>query len=123
MKDKVLIHQRNKAVERVFVKYPEVTKEKPEIIAAVESFTKNNTRVGELLAEVAHPRSVIYSPKHDQLRKMRVAVVRMSGLGVIIATRQGDEPKVQMYKEYKQNAWKGTAWQMCQNALQVAAAL
>ena len=119
MKNIVLDHQRNKSTERVLGNYPEVSLGKPEILTAIENFASNNNRCGELLGELARPRSVIFRPKHDQLRKLRVTTARMAGLGVILATSQQDEPKAGMYKAYKLSVWTGTAWALCQQAIQI----
>lgn len=119
MKNKVLEYQRNKSIERVLGNYPEVSLGKPEILTAIQNFAANDIRIGELLSDLARPRSVIFRPKHDQLKKLRVATARMAGLGVILATSQQNEPKVSMYKAYKLNAWTGTAWALCQQAIQI----
>ena len=118
MKNIVLDYQRNKSTERVLGNYPEVSLGKPEILTAIENFAGNNNRIGELLGDLARPRSVIFRPKHDQLRKLRVATARMAGLGVILATSQQSGPKAGMYKAYKLSAWTGTAWALCQQAIQ-----
>jgi hypothetical protein len=119
MKNTVLEYQRNKSIERVMVDYPEVSAGKPEILTAIETFAGNDIRIGEILSDLAKPRSVIFRPKHDQLRKLRVAVTRMAGMGIILATSQQDEPKAAMYKAYKLSAWSGTAWALNQQAIQI----
>jgi hypothetical protein len=119
MKYSVLDNQRKKAIERSCTNNPEVWESKPEIMAAIETFTGNNTRIGELLAVLARPRSIIFRPKHNQLRSLRVGVSRMAGLGIILATSQQDESKAGMYKAYKLGAWRGTAWALQQKAMQI----
>ncbi len=119
MKNTVLEYQRNKSIERIMVNYPEVSAGKPEILTAIETFAGNDIRIGEILSDLAKPRSVIFRPKHDQLRKLRVAVTRMAGMGIILATSQQDEPKAAMYKAYKLSAWSGTAWALNQQAIQI----
>ena len=119
MKNTVLEYQRNRAIERVMGDNPEVSVGKPEILTAIETFAANDIRIGEILSDLAKPRSVIFRPKHDQLRKLRVAVTRMAGMGIILATSQQDEPKVAMYKAYKLSAWSGTAWALNQQAIQI----
>jgi len=119
MKNTVLEYQRNRAIERVMDENPEVSVGKPEILTAIETFAANDIRIGEILSDLAKPRSVIFRPKHDQLRKLRVAVTRMAGMGIILATSQQDEPKAAMYKAYKLSAWSGTAWALNQQAIQI----
>lgn len=120
MKNIVLDYQRNRSLERVVTNNPEVFTGKPEIIAANVKFAANNNRLGELLADLAHPRSAIFRPKHDLDKKLRKELSRMAGIGILLATRQNDAPKTALYKEYKQNAVDGTSWVLSQKALQVA---
>jgi hypothetical protein len=123
MKYSVLIQQRNVSLERVMTGYPEVSAEKPEILAAIATFGANNLTAAGLLATLAYPRSVLFRPKHIKAKKIRVLLARMAGIGVLMATRQKDEAKAEMYMDYKRKASKGTAWELSQNALQVAASL
>jgi hypothetical protein len=109
MKNIVLDYQRNRSIERVLGNYPEVSLGKPEILTAIDTFVTHNIRIGELLGDLARPRSVVFRPKHDQLRKLRVSMARMAGLGLILATGQLNSPKAAMYKMYKLSAWTGTA--------------
>lgn len=120
MKKIVLYYQRNRSLERVMINNPEVFAEKPEITAAIEKFTANNNRSGDLLADLARPRSIIFLPKSGQERNLRRELSRMAGIGILMATRQNDAPKAAMYMEYKRNASEGTCWILSQKSMQVA---
>jgi hypothetical protein len=119
----ILIHQRNKALQRVNEKYPEVFDKKPEIQAAVASFATNNERITELLAELAFPKPLVYTLKKDQARKLSIALSRKAGIGLLIASRQKDEPKATMYKTYKRVANLSNVWDLYQTSAQVATEL
>lgn len=121
MNNFILILQRNKSVQWVFEKYPEVYEGKTEIEAALETFSANNTRITVITALLARPISVVFGSKKDQAKKLRVSLSRVSGVGMLLATRQNDEPKLNMYKSYKKQASGSSAWDLYHASLQVAA--
>jgi len=123
MNKHVFYYQRNERLMRVMTNNPEASLGKPEIVAANEAFAANNNQCGILLAGLAYPRSVIYRPKQDQQKKLRQMTAIMAGMGMLLATRQKDAPKTDMYKEYKLKASKGPSWELSQHSLQVAGEL
>jgi hypothetical protein len=123
MKYLIAKHLRFKSIHRVIEKYPADFAGNPEILAAIELFAGNNNRIAELLTNLSGPRSLVHSPKVDLKRRVRVSMTRMSGMGILIGTRQNDEPKINMYKAFKQLSWRNTNWVLHQNALKVAAEL
>jgi hypothetical protein len=120
MSNIILLHQRDKAVQRVNDSYPDVYEDKPEAQAATESLAGNNLRMAILIAILARPRPLVYSLKKDQAKRLSKSLSRKAGIGILIATRQKDEPKIAMYKSYKRKASHNSAWDIYQAALAVA---
>ena len=123
MKRFIAILLRFRSIERVKDKYLADFTGNPEILAAILLFAGNNNRIAELLTNLSGPRSLVHSAKVDLKRRVRVSMSRMSGMGVLIGTRLNDEPKIKMYKTFKQLSWSNTNWVLHQNALKVAAEL
>jgi hypothetical protein len=123
MNNFILNHQRNKALQRVNEKYPAVFAGKPEILSANETFAGNNDKISVLIAVLARPRPLVFSPKKDQAVKLAVALSRKAGIGLLLATRQNDIPKINMYKAYKRVVSRSNVWDLYQTSLQVAAEL
>jgi hypothetical protein len=123
MNNNNLYHQRNKALQRVNEKYPEVFEGKPELQAANSTFAGNNERITELNSVLARPRPLVFGPKKDLSQKLAVSLSRKAGIGILIATRQNDVPKLNMYKGYKRAASHNNVWNLYQTSLQVATEL
>jgi len=120
MSIKVLLYQRDKAVQRNNEKYPDVFEDKPEALAATESLKENNLRLAIVFAIFARPRSLVFSLKKDQKKRLTKTLSRLAGIGILIATRQHDEPKLALYQTYKRTAAHNSAWDIYQAALVVA---
>jgi len=116
----VLIHQRDKGVQRVNETYPEVFEENSEALAATESLKGNNIRLAIVVALLSRPRSLVFGVKKSQLKRLANSLSRKAGIGILIATRQHDEPKIAMYQTYKRTASHNKAWDIYQAALMVA---
>jgi len=120
MSNIILLHQRDKAVQRVNDSYPEVYNDKPEALAATESLTGNNLRLAILLSILARPRLLVYSLKKSRTKSLSNSLSRKAGIGILLATRQKDEPKIAIYKSYKRKASHNNAWDIYQASLAVA---
>jgi hypothetical protein len=120
MSNIILLHQRDKAVQRVNDNNPNVYEDKSEAKAATESLAGNNLRMAILIAVLARPRPLVYSLKKDQMKRLAKSLSRKAGIGILIATRQKDEPKIAMYKSYKRTASHTNAWDIYQAAVAVA---
>ena len=116
----VLMHQRDKAVQRVNETYMDVYEDKREVLEATESLKGNNLRIAIVLALLAKPRSLVFSLKKGQASKLSRSLSRKAGIGILLATRQQDEPKLALYKLYKRAASQGNAWDLHQAAIKVA---
>jgi len=116
----ILIHQRDKAVQRVNETYTEVFEDNSEALAATESLRENNIRLAIVIALLSRPRSLVFGVKKSQLKRLANSLSRKAGIGILIATRQHDEPKIAMYQTYKRTASHNKAWDIYQAALMVA---
>lgn len=108
----VLNHQRNISIQGVNDAYPEVYEDKPELEAATETFATNNAKATTLFVVLSKPRKLIYGPQKDQILKLRTTLAIMAGIGILIATRKQDAPKINMYKEYKRSSYKANIWDL-----------
>jgi hypothetical protein len=98
MRNKINAHQRFKAIYREMDKAEAAFAEKPEVLAAKNSFEANNNKIGEHLSQLMRPVSTVRSPKQDSESRMRKSLSQMIGIGLAMATSQDNQPLIATLK-------------------------
>jgi len=110
---------RFKAILRVLEKFAELFTVKTDVVSAIETFTGNTTRIGELLSRLARSRKFLNAPKIDKELKLRKSLFSLAGLGVAMGSNRKDTPQVNLFKDAKKGSWSLSAFHMHEAAKQV----
>lgn len=119
----ILLYQRNASIQRLCESNTQITQGKPEILAAIETFTSNNERISDLFTQMAQPRTVLSNPKSTLSKALRETAMRMTEVGIIIGVRLADRDKEQMYRALKGDIINGNQFNMHKTAMLVLQAL
>lgn len=117
MRNEINAHQRFKAIYREMDKAEAAFAEKPEVLAAKNSFEANNNKIGEHLSQLMRPVSTVRSPKQDSESRMRKSLSQMIGIGLAMATSQDNQPLIATLKNYEQIWRRCSAYQLYETSL------
>jgi len=117
MRNAINAHQRFKAIYREMDNAEAAFAEKPEVLAAKNSFGSNNNKIGEHLSQLMRPVSTVRSPKQDSENRMRKSLSQMIGIGLTLATSQDNQPLISTFQNYEQLWRRCSAYQLYEISL------
>ena len=94
-------HQTYKALHRILSGYPQAFGDKPLAQASLESLGNYNDQLSAMLTELLRPISAVYRPQRDLRDNMLVTLGDMTSLGILVASKAGDQPMKALMKDYK----------------------
>lgn len=113
-------NQKYKSILRVMDNHPDALGEKEGIIAIKEKLNNNSERIGELISALINPLANVYRPKTENVQNLRNELLRMAGLGILIAKRHNDVILKASMKQYCRMSYKAASYQLSDISIQVA---
>ncbi len=112
-------HQKYLAISRVLDSYAAVFEGKAEAQAVKDLFTQQLLEVSEHISKLLRPISTVRRPKQDVQQQFLEETLKVIGMGILLATRLGDNPLLDMMKQYQLRLARIAAFKQFQVSLHI----
>lgn len=121
MRREIIRHQKYKALQRILSDYPQAFEGKPEAQALVDTLAIQNDQLSETISKLIRPVSTVYRPKQDTRKTLLLMLNSMLGVSIMIATRIGNQPLIDIMKLYRRQLPSAPAYNVYEMAVHVSA--
>jgi len=106
MKDYLKRNSRFKTIAMIMSTYPEVFEEQTKMQEMRDEFIAKSDRISVILNELARPISVLNGPKRDKATKITALLIKVSEIGISVATADQNVPLINSLTDYKREIMK-----------------
>lgn len=114
---------RYKDLYQVLTKYPEAFNQKPEAEAMLSAIGSITDQLNELSVQLTQPLTPVYATRKGLRDNLKAAFVRLSGVIIVIATRNNNEALLAEVRQYRSMLTKSNYLSLYQLAQQLSVKL